>query len=217
MSVVLNCQNVSHSFGERKLFSNLSFEVHAHDFWVITGPSGVGKSTLIRILTKELEPDSGNIQQLVRPAEVPQNLYISPGLTAKETIATGDLVRFPWWETLFNFPGSSLLKAEQLCDQLQISNVSGLDVDRLSGGERQRVALGRALIQQSKLLIADEPISMLDEKLADDLLNWLSQDSKNAKLFILHQHELVQKFATHVLNIDPLLKNGWNIVVRDRL
>lgn len=217
MSVLLSCQNVSHSFGERKLFSNLSFEVRAHDFWVITGPSGVGKSTLIRILTKELDPDSGNVEQLVRPAEVPQNLYVSPGLTAKETIATGDLFRFPWWKTLFNFPEKSLLMSEQLCEQLQISNVSGLDVDRLSGGERQRVALGRALIQQSKLLIADEPISMLDEKLATELLNWLSKDSNKAKLFTLHQHELVQKFATHVLNIDPLLQNGWNIKVRDRL
>ncbi len=214
-SALLGCQNLSFNFGPRTLFQQLSFEVSAGDFWVICGPSGVGKSTFLKLLTGEISTDA---KIFARPqilkAEVPQGLALCPGLSALETISTGELRKYKWWQSLFGLPPESLLRAADICKSFQLQACQDQKIETLSGGERQRAAIGRALIQDPELMIADEPVSMLDEELAKTVLNILRQklrEKGGAVICVLHQTELIHQFATHILEINPGLELGWRI------
>lgn len=212
MSALLTCDSLSFSFQDKVLFSDLSFQVQKGDFWAITGPSGVGKTTLLKNLTGELVPQAGHVKKSVFAAEVPQGLSLTMGLSALENISTGDLKKIHWLKSFFSLPRESLKKAKVLGDRFHIKAVLDHGIESLSGGEKQRVALARALMQlekESGLLIADEPISMLDQELANQVLANL----KNHTLIcVLHQLDLVEKYATHILNLDPRHEKGWKII-----
>lgn len=211
---LIQVENVSFSFGERALFSHLSFQVFPGELWAVIGDSGAGKSTLLKLLTQEMKSPTGSVQSSVFASEVPQGLALCPGLTALETIATGDLQKMNWFQTFLGIPKKSLGKAQVLADLLKLSHVQDQDVEQLSGGERQRVALGRALLQDSKLLIADEPVSALDHDLGEDVIKALRQKivaQNGAVICSLHQRHLVRQFATHILEISSRFEKGWEI------
>lgn len=215
---LIRVEKVSYSFGERTLFSHLSFQVFPGELWAVIGDSGAGKSTLLKILTQELASPTGSVQVSIVPSEVPQGLALCPGLTALETIATGDFQKVNWLQSFFGIPQKSLVKAHSLAEDLKISHVQDQDVDLLSGGERQRVALGRALLQNSKLLIADEPVSALDHDMGEEIIRALRKKMINengAVICSLHQRHLVHQFATHVLEISSRFEKGWEIRVVD--
>lgn len=212
MNSLLSCQSLSFSYQDKVLFSDLSFQVQKGDFWAITGPSGVGKTTLLKNLTGELAPRTGEIKKSVFVAEVPQGLCLTMGLTALENISTGDLKKYHWLKSFLGLPENSLKKAKAYSERFLIDPVVQNGIESLSGGEKQRVALARALMpleNETGLLIADEPVSMLDHELASQVLAGL----KNQTLIcVLHQIDLVEKYATHILNLDPRHEKGWKIV-----
>jgi ABC-type phosphate/phosphonate transport system ATPase subunit len=213
-STLIKCKKVSFSLGSRTLFRDLDFEVQSGQSWALIGESGVGKSTLIRLLTGEIPCPSGQIIRGADIAEIPQELALTPGLSTVEAIAIGEAFRFPWWKTVFRIPEISLTKAEQLCEHLKIRKIRDQDVETLSGGERQRVAIGRALIQERPLLIADEPVSRLDHDLGVETMGIMAYQMRSRDgglICSLHQRHLVQTFATHILEISSKLPLGWQV------
>ena len=213
-SEIVSCHDISFSYGKRKLFSNLSLEIHPLQFWVISGDSGIGKSTFLKILTGQLKPQMGHVAKPAAWSEIPQDLGLCEGLRAIETIASGSLKKYSSWKTLFGLPTSENLNAKHWGKLLGVDAVLQNEISLLSGGEKQRVAMARALMSDAKLFIVDEPISMLDENRATEALLILKNEvySRGGSLVcVLHQSKLISNFATHELALSSQNENGWHI------
>lgn len=173
---------------------------------VLLGRSGAGKSSLIGLCNGSLSPDQGRVLwrghdlQRCRPAQrrqigtLWQDLRLVEELTVLQNINTGALGRHSllWGFRNLLQPlepelGDAILRQVGLSTVLRNQRVAGL-----SGGERQRVALARLLRQQPTLVLADEPLSALDPRLSNDVLNLLLKQS--SCMVSLHRPDLMQRF-----------------------
>lgn len=181
----LECAEVKKSFPSgrdiRRILDGVSLRVAAGEWVAVTGPSGVGKTTLLHVLAGILPPDSGQVfwdgedLQAMRESDrdfrrahsmglVFQFHNLLPDLTVEENIGLSlRLARH-------NGRDAGARVAELLA-QLGLAEFAGARIDKLSGGERQRVAVARALAHRPKLLLADEPTGNLDDKSAADVLD----------------------------------------------
>ncbi len=171
---ILKVNNLTHSFYDNdkrgfEVLKNISFNVKKGEFLSIVGPSGGGKSTLLRITTGLLKPTHGSIEvNTDKVAMVFQNFAIFPWLTVHDNIGFG-----------LKMAGVSAKERKVIiAEKIKEVGLTGFDKKypkELSGGMRQRVGLARALAVNPELLIMDEPFSSLDtftaEKLRSDLLN----------------------------------------------
>ncbi|MCP4416249.1 MAG: ABC transporter ATP-binding protein [Chloroflexi bacterium] len=171
----LTVQNLNHIFGSKQqVLSNLSFSLPAGHFIVLVGSSGVGKSTLIRLLAGLLRPSSGQIQYAKQQDGQPPSIglmfqkdNLMPWRTAYEN------VRLP-----LEIQGEKLADSDEAVRQmLALVGLAGLEESypaQLSGGMAQRVALARALVHRPSLLLLDEPFGALDaltrERMGQELL-----------------------------------------------
>ena len=168
----LTVQNVSHVFGaQQKVLANLSFALPAGGFTALVGPSGVGKSTLVRLLAGLLRPSSGHIQYASdQPPSIGlmfQKDNLMPWRTAYEN------VRLP-----LEVQGVAAAVADTAVrHMLNLVGLNGFSQSypaQLSGGMAQRVALARALVHHPALLLLDEPFGALDaltrERMGQELL-----------------------------------------------
>ncbi len=201
------------SVGSSYLLQNISFAVSAGDRLTIIGPSGAGKTSLLRLLNRLSEPSDGSIYlENLRLSQIPvvqlrQQVVLVPqepkllGMTVQEALA------YPL--VLQKLPKGEIQKrVEDWTIKLKIPK-DWLERNewQLSLGQRQLVAIARALAMQPKILLLDEPTSALDTGIAHRLLEVLTQlasSSKTAILMVNHHLELAQKFASRVL----YLQNG---------
>lgn len=167
---LINCEDVSLSYGLKPLLDHVSLGINGTDRIGIVGLNGGGKTTLLEILTGLQEPDSGRVSRRsnLRFAVVTQRSPLPPGATVGEAIlASQGLDSYEW---------ASDARIRTTMAGLGIGNL-GLNtpVEQLSGGEKRRVALAAALIQELDLIVLDEPTNHLDVEgvqwLADHLLS----------------------------------------------
>ncbi|MEO1592843.1 MAG: ATP-binding cassette domain-containing protein [Cyanobacteria bacterium J06632_22] len=206
--------------GQGLILSNLSFTVTTGAFVGLVGPSGAGKTSLLRLINRLVDPSEGEIRwqgMAVRShpiiayrQQVTLVLQESKllGLTVAENLQYPSRLR-----------GQSLSEAQRTArpwiDRLNIpeSWLNKTAVE-LSIGQRQRIALARALIANPKLLLLDEPTAAQDIGYAEALLNHLAQLSRTTGLTIImanHQLELMQRLVTHVLLLESgQLQGHWS-------
>lgn len=184
---VLIADNISKSFGERTLFQNLELEIRAGERIALIGDNGTGKSTFLKLIMGEEQPDTGFIKTgpAVRTAYLPQmvNFPVSDrsvyDTMLYETKCTPQSARDRL--AAFGFPGEDVFKP----------------VGTLSGGERSRLKLCMLMGEQINLLILDEPTNHLDiasREWIEDALD----DYNEALLFVSHDRYFIEKFATRI-------------------
>lgn len=200
--------SVSGSVGSHYLLKDISFDVFQGDRLAIIGPSGAGKTSLLRVLNRLSEPTSGSIyleNQDYRQIPVIQ-LRQQITLVSQESKLLGmtvqEALEYPL--VLRGLPRSQI--KQRLLHWIEQLNIPTEWLERtemqLSVGQRQVVAIARALVIQPKILLLDEPTSALDAGRASYLLQVLTQLATNSHTTILmvnHQLELAQQFCTRVL------------------
>jgi phosphonate transport system ATP-binding protein len=191
----------------------------AGEFCVLLGPSGAGKSTLLRTLNGLVPLSDGTISAqgigpLVRAGDwrlhrrrtgmIFQQHQLIGRLTALRNVLTGRLAFASTWRSLWPASVEDRRIGLQALERVGLLETALRRADQLSGGQQQRVGIARALAQQPRLLLADEPVASLDPATAArvlQLLHGICRDSGIAVVVSLHQVELARRFADRVIGI----------------
>ncbi len=210
---MLICENLSFSIDGHKLFSNIDIKVKKEKDLLITGPSGIGKTTLLSVLCGLQIPTEGSI----RYNDI--SLY---------SLSENKIDEFRGKHLGIVFQSFNLINAFTIKQNLQIANTaegsqdtdhlydllervgladkSHIKVSNLSIGEKQRVAVARAFIGQPKWIFCDEPTSSLDDKNTDIITNLIKEESLRHKAsLILITHD---KRVQSILNFNEILRLG---------
>lgn len=203
---------------------DVSFEVADGEFLAVIGLSGSGKSTLLRCINRLVEPTSGKViwdgvdvtaasgTELRRIRRRIGMVFQQFNLVKRSPVITnvlsGRLGYVNSLQSLFNyFSGEDRARALANLDQVDLREKAYVRADSLSGGQQQRVGIARALMQDPKLILADEPVASLDPVLAHSILKYLEQLNKERGITVLcslHFLDLVHRYATRAI----ALKDG---------
>ena len=189
---VLAAENISKSYGERALLSDVTLQINQGDKIGLIGVNGTGKSTLLRLLAGEEAPDSGSIfcQPGHRAAYLPQNPVFAPEDTVLEHVLRGagrDVQEESY-------------RAKAILTKLGVTDF-GETVGHLSGGQRKRLAMAAALVRPSEILILDEPTNHLDY----EMVEWLEGQLKSYKgslVMVTHDRYFLDRVCNCIAEID---------------
>ena len=212
---LINVNNLSKSFrrGERDFFAidNVSFDVKEKDFINIIGKSGSGKSTLLTLLSAIIEPTSGDIfvegknfssMNDEEKSEYRNEFigYVPQSLGTLPTLNVLDNVRLPYF--FKKREGDGIERARMLLDMCGILDLENDFCKNLSGGELKRVLIARALMNEPKILIADEPTSDLDSKTTIEIMDMLKEINEKGTTIIIvtHDNDLL-KYGSRLLEM----------------
>jgi ABC transport system ATP-binding/permease protein len=193
---------VSVAFGHLPLLDEIAFQVDAGERIAVIGRNGTGKSTLLQILSGDLQPDSGLVlrQPGVRVARLVQDVPLSTDRTVAEVVGDGlgPLDDHDEWQRQH--------QADMVMSRLGLSPRA--IVDTLSGGWKRRVLLARALVGAPDLLLLDEPTNHLDI----DAITWLESflaDYTGAVVFVTHDRAFLERLATRIVELDRGRLTSW--------
>lgn len=203
MGVKLELQGLTKIYGNQRVFDNLNLTIEDNEFFVFLGPSGTGKSTLLKLIVGIEEPDAGKIilngkdithlpPNKRNIAMVFQNYALYPNMSVFDNIA------FP---LRMHREGGIKRKVEEAAEKLNISDILRKNVTRISGGQKQRVALARAIVRNPALFLLDEPLSNLDARIrftAREELKRIQRDLNNTFIFVTHDQSEAASMADRV-------------------
>lgn len=204
--------NVSLSFNQRLILDNVDFSLKNSEFCYMIGQTGVGKSSFLRLIYRDQIPDQGYLTvagyntSLMKKREIPQ-------LRRKLGIVFQDFQLLPDRNVFDNIAfalyvtetPSKLIK-DKVFDVLNLVGLSHKRKsmpDELSGGEQQRVVIARALVNEPRILLADEPTGNLDPEATTVIMELLQQINNRGMsvLMITHDHQIVKKYPARTLRL----------------
>jgi phosphonate transport system ATP-binding protein len=208
-------------YGNHTVLQGVSLQVQPGELVALTGSSGVGKTTLFRCIARLAEPDRGRVlidgRDLMaleggalratrrQIAVIFQQFNLVKRSTVLRNVLAGRLGRVPLWRVAAGaFPSADIALAEDCLARVGLAGAGRRLAGSLSGGQQQRVAIARALAQESRFLLADEPVASLDPDNAQRVMTLLRQlvdVHKMAVLCTLHQPALADRYADRVLTL----------------
>lgn len=196
----LTINNVSFYYKSKKALEGIEFNVNKNELVSILGPNGAGKTTLLRCINRILKPNSGTIfleeKNILNISQnkIAQNIsYVAQSidtckLTVFDTILLGRKPYIQW-----KISENDLRIVYSIIKKLNLENISLNYIDEISGGELQKVSIARALVQNPKIILMDEPTSNLDLKNQQEILK-LIQNINNS-------HDISTIMTAHDINI----------------
>jgi len=208
----LTVDNVSKQYGDVTALENVSFEIE-DEFAVLLGESGAGKSTLLRCVNGLTEPTEGRIA--LDGAEISgsqtdigmifQQHNLVDGVSAYLNALTGSLNRVSMVKSMLQWQSrEDKLRALEALETVGLLEESHQQVSQMSGGQQQRVGIARALVQDPRLLLADEPVASLDPSSAETVMGYLRKAAEEhdvTALVSLHQVNIAAHFGDRFIGL----------------
>ncbi len=217
---MIEVRGLSKRYGNLAALADVSLNVDAGEMLVVLGPSGAGKSTLLRCINRLVEPSGGEVRVAGEAMHgtraglrrlrsqvgmIFQEHNLVPRLSVLKNVLAGRLSRMPEWMSLLQlFRDEDVRIALDCLGRVELEDRAWSRADRLSGGQQQRVGIARALAQEARAILADEPVASLDPKTARVVLGDLKRASRElgiAVLCNLHQVGYAMEFADRVIGI----------------
>jgi len=184
---IIEIENLEKGFGKKTALADVSLEVYKNEIFGVFGPSGCGKTTLLRVIAGLERPEEGRV--ILRSKEVcSRNLFVQPEKRNVSFIFQ-DLALWPHMtvrEHLEFILGKDIKKIESVLKVIGLEKNINSRPEQLSGGEKQRLAIGRALAQNSDVLLLDEPFSSLDIEMKEKMKKFLLKLKEKYSLTILY-------------------------------
>ena len=209
--MLLELKNISKQFGHKQIFKDFNLHVEEGKILAIVGPSGGGKTTLLRMLAGLETIDSGQV--IYQGQEVPlhhlesenilgfvfQDFQLFPHLTVLENLTLSPI------KTMSVTKEEASKKAQELLGKLGLEEQGKTYPFSLSGGQKQRVAFARAMMIDPKIVGYDEPTSALDPALRQEVAKLIVQnrDLGITQIVITHDMDFAQEIADHIVTINP--------------
>ena len=211
---MIEFRNVSKVYNKNvKALTNVNINIDKGEFVFLVGPSGAGKSTFIKMLLKEVEPSTGNIVMgnedlsKIKRRQIPyhrrkigmvfQDFRLIPTLNVYENVAFAMRV-------VGASPKEIRKRVPMVLSLVGLSNKYKMFPNELSGGEQQRVSIARAIVNNPKVLIADEPTGNLDPETAKEIMELIDDINKAGTTVVMatHAKEIVNSMKKRVIAID---------------
>lgn len=213
--MILSVHNLDFTYGRESILNCVDFTLESGELLAILGPNGVGKTTLLKCINAIHAPSSGAVmvedRNVLRmgPHEIALNIGYVPQrneparLTVFDAVLMGRKPHVKW-----KVADRDLKMVDSAIKRLNLDRLSLRYIDELSGGELQKVAIARAMVQEPRLMLLDEPTSSLDLKSQVDILNMLKHIITGhglAAIMTMHDLNTALRYADKVL----FLKNGY--------
>lgn len=211
--MLLKLENVSKKFNNELIFSNISFSVKEGEIFSIVGKSGIGKSTLAKIIIGLIKPTSGRI--LFNNSDISkrkisdiQMIFQDPYSALNEKMTVEEIIKEP---LIVNKQDNINKRVTEMLNFLKLIDFKTKYPSELSGGQRQRVIVGAAMILKPKLVICDEPIASLDLTIQEQiiqLIKFFNKKYRTTFIFISHDLQIVKHISDTIFKME--VKNEKN-------
>ena len=210
---VLSTTELSFSYGDRNTVDRVNLQLQAGTLTALVGPNGAGKSTLLHLLEGRLKPSQGRVNSNKPIGLMPQRAAIdwSFPITARDMVQLGA-------------PKKGKATAENHCEQLLervgMGAMGSRRLNQLSGGQQQRVLLARALMQQTEILLLDEPCSAIDPPTREHLLKVMRDQAEAGQTLLVSSHDwgsALDSYDQVVVMDGQILAKGSPSSVREKL
>jgi phosphonate transport system ATP-binding protein len=216
---MIQLQNVSVRYGDANALHPTTLTLHQGQFTVLLGSSGAGKSTLLRCINALQVPQQGTItasnlghlstartlrMHRRQTGMVFQQHQLIGRLTALQNVSMGRMGYHSALRSLLPLPAADQSICLQSLERVGLLHKALSRVDALSGGQQQRIGIARALAQQPKLVLADEPVASLDPATAERVLSLLHRICKEdgiSAVVSLHQVDLARRYADRIIGL----------------
>ena len=210
---VLSTTELSFSYGERNTVDRVNLQLQAGTLTALVGPNGAGKSTLLHLLEGRLKPSQGTVNSNKQLGLRPQRAAIdwSFPITASDMVQLG-----------VGKKGKATAEThcEQLLERVGMGAMGSRRLNQLSGGQQQRVLLARALMQQTEILLLDEPCSAIDPPTREHLIKVMRDQAKAGQTLLVSSHDwgsALDSYDQVVVMDGQILASGSPSSVREKL
>lgn len=210
MTPVIRLSDISLKRDNREILSHVSLDVDQGDFLAVTGPNGGGKTTLLRIILKLLQPTAGSVTYFSNGKTcrqlpigyLPQKNMVDARfpITVKEVISSGLL------GTGTQPAGEQRQRITEILQLVELQNHANKSIGNLSGGQLQRALLGRALISRPQILVLDEPLSYLDKHFEEHIYRIIADIAPSTTIILVsHEMSVISTMANRHIIVDHTL------------